>query len=214
MNFIIIPVKSAKFAKLRLAPILDTKQRKNLCINMYKDVIKAVDETKTENKLLTISSDPSILRIGRKFGDIITENTQSEINSSINVAISRALENHAESVLIIPADIPLILSNDIDEIFKYKIKAPTMIITPSIRKNGTNLLYLAPPDIVEIQYGENSFQKHLEKASKIENLNLIIHKSENISLDIDLPEDLKLFLKLTSQTLTYQYLEKLDLKIS
>ncbi len=212
MNFIIIPVKSLEFAKLRLNSILNSEQRKKLCINMFKDVIQAASATQKTNKIVTISSDPMILDIGSQFGDIISEQMETNINESINSAIEFAIKKNANSVLIIPGDIPLITSNDIDEIFNYEINPPTIIISPSLRKNGTNLLFLMPSDIIKIEYGENSFQKHIEKARNVKNHNLIIHNSKNFGLDIDLPKDLFLFLKSPSQTLTYQYLTKIKLK--
>ncbi|MFX0136002.1 MAG: 2-phospho-L-lactate guanylyltransferase [Candidatus Hodarchaeota archaeon] len=212
MNFIIIPVKSLELAKLRLSTILNSEQRKMLCINMFKDVIQAANSTKRTNKIVTVSSDPAILDIGSQFGDIISEQSETNINESINSAIKFTMKKNADSVLIIPGDIPLITSNDIDQIFNYDIDPPIVIISPSLRRNGTNLLFLMPSDIIKIEYGEDSFQKHIEKARNIENQNLIIHNSRNIGLDIDLPEDISLFLKSPSQTLTYQYLTKIKLK--
>ncbi|NVM03194.1 MAG: 2-phospho-L-lactate guanylyltransferase [Candidatus Helarchaeota archaeon] len=212
MNFIIIPVKSLKLAKLRLSSILNAEQRKMLCVNMFKDVIQAASLAKKTKKIVTISSDPSILDIGSQFGDIISEQLETNINESINSAIDFAMKKKSDSVLIIPGDIPLITPIDIDQIFNYEINPPTIIISPSIRRNGTNLLFLMPSNIIKIEYGEDSFQKHIEKARIIENLNLIIYNSRNIGLDIDLPEDIFLFLKTPSQTLTYQYLTKIKLK--
>ena len=161
MNFIIIPVKSLKLAKLRLSSILNAEQRKILCVNMFKDVIQAASLVKKTSKIVTISSDPSILDIGSQFGDIISEQLETNINESINSAIDFAMKKKSDSVLIIPGDIPLITPNDIDQIFNYDINSPTIIISPSIRRNGTNLLFLMPSNIIKIEYGENSFQKHM-----------------------------------------------------
>ncbi len=211
MNSIIIPVKSLEIAKLRLKSILNAEQRKQLCINMFKDVVKAASSTQQSNEIITVSSDPSILDIGSRFGKTIFEQTETNINSSINSAIDLAIKKNSDSILIIPGDIPLITSRDIDIIYDYEISTPSIIISPSLRRNGTNLLYLNPPNVIEIQYGENSFQKHVEKAKKLININLIIHHSRNIELDIDLPEDLFNFLKTQSNTLTYKYLNELNL---
>lgn len=214
MNFIIIPMKSLKIAKLRLAPILNSEQRRELCINMFKDVIEATSSTQTINNVVTVSSDPIILEIGRQYGDIISESQKTEINLSINLAIKFAINKNADSVLILPGDIPLITSKDIDQLFDFENKPPTVIISPSSNVNGTNLLFLSPPNIIKIEYGENSFQKHLKKAGNIKDLNLIVYHSHNIGLDIDLPSDLFIFLSSPSQTHAFQYLNKLELKIS
>jgi len=121
-----------------------------------------------------------------------------------------AIKNNAESVLIIPGDIPLLTPHDIDSIFINEVNAPIMVISPSLRKNGTNLLFLKPPNIIKIEYGEDSFRKHINIAKKRKIPNIIVHNSKNIELDIDLQEDLFLFLEQTSSTFTYQYLKQLN----
>ena len=64
-----------------------------------------------------------------------------------------------------------------------------VIITPSRREDGTNLLFRNPPDIIQTSYDDNSYSTHL-KTIKDNNLQYLIYLEDVIRLDLDEPEDI------------------------
>jgi 2-phospho-L-lactate guanylyltransferase (CobY/MobA/RfbA family) len=58
---------------------------------------------------------------------------------------------------------------------------------------GTNALLLAPPDVIKLRFGYDSFSYHVSQVSA-QGLPLRFIENERIALDIDEPKDLERFL--------------------
>ena len=71
------------------------------------------------------------------------------------------------------------------------IKDNQVIITPSKSKNGTNLLFRSPPDIIGTSYDENSYFNHLDMI-KNKKLRCMKYLEDSISLDLDEPKDIQI----------------------
>lgn len=59
-------------------------------------------------------------------------------------------------------------------------------------------------------FGPESFKRHLHEASKL-GIRASIYKSASLSLDIDIPRDLRLLLKLGDGTESQRFLESNDI---
>ena len=104
----------------------------------------------------------------------------------------------AKTTFVVPADIPLIQSSDVD--FAAECHSQVTII-PDNREIGTNGLICTPPDAIEYVFDGKSFKPHKQAASA----RGITPKSLSIvsmGHDIDTIYDLKKVLELgpTSQT--------------
>jgi len=64
---------------------------------------------------------------------------------------------------------------------------------PSHDRMGTNALLLAPPDIIKLRFGYDSFTYHMSQLSG-QGLPLRFIENERLALDIDEPKDLERFL--------------------
>jgi 2-phospho-L-lactate/phosphoenolpyruvate guanylyltransferase len=71
--------------------------------------------------------------------------------------------------------------------------SPFALLVPSHDRKGTNALVLAPPDVIPLRFGYDSFTFHLSQVSA-QGLPLRFCENEHIALDIDEPEDLERFL--------------------
>ena len=99
-------------------------------------------------------------------------------------------EMGASSVLRLPADLPLIESRDVDEIFERSNETNSSILVPSRSGLGTNAFLRSPPEIVPSFFGSNSMEKHIA-AFEEKGAAYSIVKNENIGFDVDSGEDLK-----------------------
>jgi 2-phospho-L-lactate guanylyltransferase (CobY/MobA/RfbA family) len=72
---------------------------------------------------------------------------------------------------------------------------PVIVIAPDRHEKGTNALLISPSGLIEYDFGENSFQRHCERAKKA-GARLEIVNIPTLGLDLDLPEDLELIRKL------------------
>jgi 2-phospho-L-lactate guanylyltransferase len=101
-------------------------------------------------------------------------------------------------VLILPGDMPLARSADIEAVLAEVpagTGAPFALLVPSHDRLGTNALLLAPPGIIKLRFGYDSFSFHTSQVVA-QGLALRIYENERIALDIDEPKDLERFLSL------------------
>jgi 2-phospho-L-lactate guanylyltransferase len=99
------------------------------------------------------------------------------------------LSGRAGSVLMISGDIPLASVPAVAELIDSSRRTPRVAIVPDRRHIGTNALLCAPPEIIPICFGSDSFQRHLA-AARSRGVELQIIESDALSLDIDDLEDL------------------------
>jgi 2-phospho-L-lactate guanylyltransferase len=100
--------------------------------------------------------------------------------------------NHAvQTVLIVPADLPLLTADDIRAVINLSYNPPVIVITPDRHHQGTNALLISPPGLIKYEYGPDSYKLHCDQARKA-GARLEICERVSVALDIDLPEDLEL----------------------
>lgn len=208
--FIIIPVKKLYNAKSRLSPLLTDGERKQLCLKMLEDVLKTVKSTKHINQKVVVSNDPEVFHVAKNFEAAYLKEKKTGLNEAVSETIGWCIERGATSVLVFPADIPLVTPTDLNKMLALREKA-SMVISPSRSGKGTNALLLTPPNVCPTFYGPCSFQRHLEEASK-RRISFRIFRSQRIALDIDTVEDLTDFiLTNTKKTSAYKLLDKMGI---
>ncbi|MCX8191852.1 MAG: 2-phospho-L-lactate guanylyltransferase [Nitrososphaerales archaeon] len=209
----IIPVKSLINAKRRLSSILNFEERCELTLCMLNDVLKAIKDSNSIKRVIVVSPDQRVLNFSMKFGVSILKEEQDEgVNAAVNKAVQLCLKDGIDSIIIFPSDIPLLSPIDIDNIVKMADGPRVMVITPALRLNGTNALFLNPPDLIRTFYDEDSFHNHLRLSLSI-GAKTKIYLSKRVMLDIDSLEDISIYLSNPSKTATYSFLKKVKERI-
>ena len=187
----VIPMKNLNFAKSRLSTILTWQQRKNLIFFLLDITTKALKESRLITEIIVVSSDKTIENFSfenrLKF---IKEDSDSGVNNAVILADRYCINNNIDANIVIPHDLPFISAKEIDQICNNSEKYPKcIIICPSKRFDGTNILFRKPPNVIKTFYDDNSYMNHLKEAQKhnipIESLEL-----DNLMFDIDTREDL------------------------
>ena len=205
--FAVIPVKTLLRSKTRLSEILNPQERQTLTLTMLEDVLEAVQRSYMIQKVVVVSSDYKVREFASNFGaKFLPEKTQG-LNQAVEQAIGWCVENDAKSVLVLPADIPLITSSNVDHIINLGSEQTSIVISPS-KNGGTNALLQKPPNLIPLHFGPQSFSRHLAEAS---NKGVIprIYRSQNVAIDIDSPQDLENLLKIETQTSTHKFLKRI-----
>ncbi len=96
--------------------------------------------------------------------------------------------------MILPADLPLVTREDVLTLIARAGEAPSVVIAPDRHGTGTNALLISPAGLIEYDFGENSFQRHCQRAKEA-GARLEIVELPTLGLDLDLPEDLELVRK-------------------
>lgn len=186
----VIPIKNLHFAKSRLSNILTPQQRKSLVLYLLNITIKTLKESQFISEIIIVSSDKSIQRFCVKNNLRFIRDSDNGVNNAVRLADRYCIDNDIDANIIIPQDLPLLSVNEIDEICNISKKyIKCIIICPSKRFDGTNILFRKPPDVIKTFYDDNSYINHLKEAGKfnipIESLDL-----DKLKLDIDTKEDL------------------------
>ena len=171
---------------------------------MLKDVLKAMSGARSITGTIVVSPDDDVIKFARKNGADGVAEPGVELNEALKIAIQSAITNGATSVLIMPSDIPFLTTVDIENIVAMASSQREVVITPS-KNNGTNALFLSPPDIMTLHFGGESFPAHLSEAHRA-GVKPRIYRSITVATDIDDPDDLVETKKLGRGTQTYKFL--------
>ena len=186
----IIPVKPLKQAKSRLAGALQPEQRYELAQSMLRHVLSVATDVQPVGGVLVISRDTKALAIAREFGaKTLQEGALSNLNPALTRATMVVKSWRADAVLILPADLPFIRADDISAMIRLAGER-SMIIATDRQHDGTNALLVRPAGAIAYDYGSGSFERHISLAEAA-GLTVSVYQSEGLSLDIDVPADLR-----------------------
>lgn len=193
---VVIPVKNFDQAKSRLSGLLDREQRRELARFLLLDTLNTLTLCRELAKIIVVSSDPFVKEITENLGlDCLLQSEDSGVNSAIKYADKHLSFGGNWVSITIPCDLPLILPKDIEGVCKViPTEGPCVIVSPSYKFDGTNLLARNPFNIINnTRYDNDSFQGHLE-ASIEAGANTRILLSSRLMIDLDTPEDVRLVL--------------------
>ena len=197
----IVPIKPLGQSKSRLSDILSRKSRAALSKELLTKTLQVLRSSPSIEKTLVVSRDTAVLALARTLGaQTVAERGNPELNGALERATAVARGYGVSSVLILPADLPLLNSEDIEQMVSMVNGQPAVVIAPDRHRRGTNALLVSPPGAIHYAFGEDSYLRHQEIASK-QGVRVQIFANEDIGLDIDVPEDLELLEDERQQTL-------------
>ncbi len=192
----IVPVKPLRRGKSRLAGALTENERAELNRLLLERTLRTLIDLKEVEEVLVVSRDSSALAIARDMGArTVQEDGAPALNTALKRATVIAQVYASRGVLVIPADLPLLSREDILALLDRATDPPVVVISPDRRGKGTNALLLSPANLIEYDFGGDSFKRHCERARKV-GARLEIVNLPSLGLDLDLPEDLELVRKL------------------
>ena len=189
----LIPVKGFRNAKQRLSPLLTSAAREVLAETMFRDVLRQVQIARGLVGTFVVTGDEKVAAIASAAGaEIIGEAEENGETAAVDFARLELKSAGCEAVLIIPSDMPLVRAADIEQVLAQVPRgatAPFALFVPSHDRLGTNALLLAPPDVIKLRFGYDSFSFHMSQVMA-RGLPSRYIENERIALDIDDPIDL------------------------
>jgi 2-phospho-L-lactate guanylyltransferase len=196
---ILVPIKNTAWAKQRLASILDQTARTQLAQAMLTDVLTTLQGWKDRPPVGIVTSDPFATQLALEYGfEVIPDPHDPGETGAIEMATRVAVERGEESTLVIPADIPLIESWELEEIYR---QAPVegSVLVPAGDGRGTNAAFRRPANLFPLRFGNDSFKPH-HAAAQATGKPSIVLKLPGIAVDVDNPPDFKRLLALPGNT--------------
>ena len=211
-TFAIVPIKRFENAKTRLSSILDTDDRIRLSLLMLKDTLQILSAVHSLSQVITVSADKRVGEIAVKYGaNFLLEEKERGVNSAVALADSYCMKKAADATMVIPHDLPLLDSTDISKACELaENESRCIVICPSLRYDGTNMLLRKPPSIIATFYDADSYNMHVKAAIR---LGIPVKRllSKGLMHDIDTPEDALEIMK--EETVSARSLEFIKSKI-
>ena len=190
-TFAIVPVKRFENAKTRLSSMLDTEDRIRLSSLMLEDTLQILSVAPPLTQVIIVSADKRAYEIATKHGaKFLPEEKEKGVNSAVALADGYCIEKEAaDATIVIPHDLPLLDSIVISKACELAEKESTcIVICPSVRYDGTNMLLRKPPSVIGTFYETDSYNTHVRTAIKL-GIPVKPLLSKSLMYDIDTPED-------------------------
>lgn len=222
----ILPLKDFVSAKQRLSGVLSASERRRLFHAMVEDVLGALTQAESVEKIVIVSDDPTAGLLAEhyhahlldepewsaelaKSQDVKTEPLNRAIAAGCDYVVASA-EGAAPDILVLHADLPEVTANEIDRLaLRYtqlNEQQSSAILVSDRHGTGTNLA-LFPANAVQqteskmfadlFCFGSNSYPQH-QKTFAQSGLNVVDFASNAVAADIDTPNDLMAYLLKTS----------------
>ena len=189
---VIIPVKTLRHAKQRLAHVLTGEERRQLVLAMLADVLDTLSEVKSVGPTLVVTPDPEVAALARSMsGTVLVEPAAAGLTVAVRRGLADKRVQAAGQALVLPGDVPLASAGEFARVAASGTRRERqhVALVRSREGDGTNALLLAPPDLIEPSFGGSSFVRHLA-AAVARRIEAEVLQMPGLASDIDEPCDL------------------------
>jgi 2-phospho-L-lactate guanylyltransferase len=157
----VVPVKRLSHAKSRLSSRLSPQDRAELVVDLVTRTVTILRQAGVVNRVALATSETTLA--GLVGADVLPD------GGSLNAALSGAAEwargIGASALLIVPADLPLLETADVQAVVEAAT-APVGVVVAPTGDGGTGALLLQPPDALVPSFGPESYRRHVDAAHR------------------------------------------------
>ena len=179
---VLLPVKSFREAKLRLAPALDSAHRAALARAMATHVVESAAPLPTA----VVCDDAEVADWARELGALVVWEPERGLNRAVEAGVARLAAAGAKRVVVAHADLPR--AGRLEWVARFA----GVTVVPDHCDNGTNVICVPGDAGFTFSYGPGSFTRHGAEAHRL-GLGLRVVRDPLLSHDVDLPADLLAF---------------------
>ena len=199
----VVPIKGFAAPKRRLAAVLSPAERGRLAAHMMQDVLAALTGL---DGVMVISGDAGVLEMAHDLGARTeTDRRPQGYSTAVRQAAETLAAEGVGAMMHVPGDIPLINTDEVTGVVAAHRGARAVTVVPSRDRDGTNCLALSPPDLLRPAFGADSFERHCALARQA-GVEPTVLSLPGFALDIDTPDDLRLFCRQAGDGQSLRYL--------
>ena len=207
----IVPYKEPPFGKSRLSNRLTPSQRTVLASTMLENVVDALLQAEHVRGILLVTESTNLAKFMLKESIIILETQTTNLRDAVTQAGRFATKHlRCPTTFIVPADLPLISSKDIDFAIKQHER---VTIIPDAHLKGTNGVIATPPNAFDYVFNGQSYRQHQHNA-QVAGLNPKSLQIESFSYDVDTFDDLMMIVQLRPESRTAVVYRSFTTKLS
>lgn len=189
----IIPLRGLETAKTRLGPSLDAEERLALVIEMATRTLTATRDAEAVAGTVLVTADPAAAEVARAFGAVALVQHLPGLNAALREGRDEAVRRGATSTIVVPIDLPAINATGLDDLLAeirgvLSGAGKLVAMVPDRHGRGTNILFTAPPAVIDPHFGDASFVAHRQAAAVAGARFLVLGGA--LTLDVDTGDDL------------------------
>jgi 2-phospho-L-lactate guanylyltransferase len=182
----LIAIKERARCKTRLADVLRPAERIDLVRSMLTAVLAAAGNAQTVHQVIVISPERDTVPAEIP----VLADTGESLNTALVQAHTMVREFGCHEIVVLPADLPLITSAEIDELVRAA-RAGGFAMATDAAGIGTNALCLMSTQPFRFQFGPDSRRLHLQEAQRLGSSPQVVHLA-GLEFDVDSSADLDL----------------------
>jgi 2-phospho-L-lactate guanylyltransferase len=186
---LVLPLKSLRDGKTRLAGVLEGSERAALIGSLLEHVLQQAAQFPGLEQTILVSACAEARACAARYGTRVLEEKVPGLNQALDQARITARTAGATKMLIVPCDLPLLTADDL-RCLAAAASLQTIAIAVDRARAGTNGLCLPASAHFEFAFGVESYVRH---RATVERLGLRIATVERpgLAFDVDTPEDLQ-----------------------
>jgi len=187
--WLLIPVKSLRHGKSRLAGFFDDAERGELNRFLLGHILDIASEFPGLRQTVVISDGDDTLSLAREKGaHPLRHYGVRGLNAAVTKGVADLRSRGAREILVLPADIPLVSARDLRE-FVSRGSRRSVVLCRDRRLAGTNAILLPAWVLMKFCFGMLSYARHRQEVRRC-GLVLRVHDNTHIAADVDVPSDL------------------------
>lgn len=187
----LLPVKALRGGKQRLAHHWNEDQREALCQALLQDALDALLACETIDRVVVISRDAAARSLAHDAGAESLIEQGGGLNAAVEEGAAWAAAQGADTVLVMHADLPLVNAQALQAVMAaHQAAGAGITLVPDRHGTGSNLLLASPPQALRFAFGENSCERHRQRAEQT-GLSFRLHPDARLGMDLDTPADLR-----------------------
>ena len=173
---------------------------------MLRDVLASLGRVPVLEGVLVVTRDRVAIDLARQYGcDRLLEQGNDGHSQAVSRAAAVLCKEGVQSLLAIPADVPLATPGEIGQVVMRHEDPPSLTLVPDRLGVGSNCVACSPPEVIRFCFGVDSFRRHLDGALR-DSVRTRVVRLPGLGLDIDRPADLRRLLQVPASTHTHAYL--------
>jgi 2-phospho-L-lactate guanylyltransferase len=176
---VLVPVKSFRAAKHRLAAALDEPARALLAREMATTVVAAAHHL----RVAVVCDDDEVATWADESGALVIAQPGRGLNNAVTDGVAHLAGLGFDRVIVAHADLP----HALDLTWVAEFDGVTLV--PDRRDDGSNVVCVPARVGFRFSYGKGSFRRHAEEARRL-GLPLRVEREQRLGWDVDIPDDL------------------------
>ncbi len=187
--WVIVLIKDFALAKQRLRTVLGPEERLDLA---RRNATLALDAALAGDRVLAVCGSEEAAELARSSGaEVLLEGAPAGQNPAARLGLAHAIQRGAAAALLLSSDLPLVTRPTVAAMLRAgrRLGSPAVVAAPATGRQGTNALYLCPPDAIGLHFGDASLPK-FERDAAARGVPFQLYESPRLALDLDEPADL------------------------